>query len=198
MDSQYYDHYPGYFSSIDFDYINRETAPFLENFTLTIYGKEISVKRKRCLLLYENGEKSGYYYEQNKHYWDEIPVICDIKLKLERFIKKHRKIDINFDYAIIYYYENGDASMGYHNDSEALNTIICSVSFGASRKFRFRNFGEKNGYLQEFILSHGDLFIMNVGCQQKYKHSIPIEKRIKEPRINITFRCFDTETKSVF
>ena len=38
------------------------------------------------------------------------------------------------------------------------------------------------------ILTDGDLLLMLPGCQEKYQHSIPVRKRIKEPRLNLTFR----------
>ena len=34
---------------------------------------------------------------------------------------------------------------------------------------------------------------MGKNCQEKYEHSIPCNKKYKNPRINLTFRLFSKE-----
>ena len=95
-------------------------------------------------------------------------------------------------------YRNGTDYIGYHNDREAINTPVISISFaplGVTRKFRFRKIEEKSGWIKEFHSGHGDLLIMKAGCQKKYKHSVPVEKTIVYPRINLTFRYCDINGK---
>ena len=96
-----------------------------------------------------------------------------------------------FDYVLVHLYENGDASISWHNDKEAMNTTICSVSFGQARKFRFKKIGRKSGYDYQYILGDGDLVVMEKGCQREYLHCVPKEKGAKDPRINLTFRQYD-------
>ena len=36
---------------------------------------------------------------------------------------------------------------------------------------------------------------MKAGCQRKYKHSVPVEKTVVEPRINFTYRYKDKNGK---
>ncbi len=106
------------------------------------------------------------------------------------FIKNLLENDFNckFNYCLSHLYRNGDDKIDRHSDKEALNNPIASLSFGATRKFRFQRKGVTSGWEKEFELNGGDLLIMKVGCQQIYEHWIPVEKKVKEPRINLTFR----------
>jgi alkylated DNA repair dioxygenase AlkB len=38
-------------------------------------------------------------------------------------------------------------------------------------------------------LSSGSLLLMKAGVQSEYKHALPKALRVREPRINLTFRC---------
>ena len=65
------------------------------------------------------------------------------------------------------------------------NAAIVSVSFGATRRFDLRHFdGEKFS----INLEDGSVLIMAGELQQYWKHQVPIERKIKQPRINLTFR----------
>ena len=96
-----------------------------------------------------------------------------------------------YDYVLVHIYYSGKGSIAYHNDSEAMNSSIASVSFGSTRKFRFRKIGKTKGWDHEFRLGSGDLFMMYKGCQSKYMHSVPIERSVKSQRINLTFRKYE-------
>lgn len=102
-----------------------------------------------------------------------------------------------YDYVLVHIYEDGKSTINWHFDREALNSTICSVSLGATRKFRFKEKEErKTGWDYEFSLSSGDTIIMHkpselnnfVGCQNKYYHTVPVESKVKDRRINLTFR----------
>ena len=104
-----------------------------------------------------------------------------------------------YDYVLVHIYDTGDAGISYHRDNEALNSSISSVSLGATRKFRFKKIGRKKGWDSELYLHDGDLVIMHgpdpisgrKSCQNIYLHSVPVEKKVKEPRINLTFREYE-------
>jgi len=81
--------------------------------------------------------------------------------------------------------------ISWHNDKEALNTPVASISLGATRLFRFRDIKETKGWEYELNLKSGDLVYMKEGCQRKYKHAVPVQKKVKDPRINLTFRQFE-------
>lgn len=92
------------------------------------------------------------------------------------------------DYCLVHRYGHGAASIMWHNDKEALDSDIFSISFGATRKFRLRSMWQTTGFQKEFLLHSGDLIWMKTGCQRKYKHCVPKELKVKAPRINLTFR----------
>jgi len=50
--------------------------------------------------------------------------------------------------------------------------------------------GVSAGWEKEFILNGGDLLIMKIGCQKEYNHWVPIEKKVLDSRINLTFRKY--------
>jgi len=84
-------------------------------------------------------------------------------------------------------YRNGHDSVGLHADAEPeMGPVIASVSLGAERLFRLK---EKNGAVVfADRLLHGSLFIMAGDTQKNYKHEVPKEPDITQPRINLTFR----------
>ena len=80
--------------------------------------------------------------------------------------------------------------MGWHRDDEpelGVEPVIASVSLGAPRRFLFRRV-EVPTEKVELLLEDGDLLIMRGATQDLWHHSVPKSLRVKEPRINLTFR----------
>jgi hypothetical protein len=100
-------------------------------------------------------------------------------------------MNVKFDYCLCHLYIDGNSSISWHNDKEALNTSVLSLSLGETRKFRFRLIGQTSGYVEEISLKSGDLVLMYPNCQQYYQHCIPKELKVSKPRINLTFRNYD-------
>lgn len=107
----------------------------------------------------------------------------------------------SFDTCLANKYKNGKDKLGYHSDSETdlvPNSPIASVSFGSVRKFHFKcNATKDKQQLDELHPLHdrvalkldiGSLLVMGAHCQKYYKHEVPQEANITEPRINLTFR----------
>jgi alkylated DNA repair dioxygenase AlkB len=87
-------------------------------------------------------------------------------------------------------YRDGDDAMGWHADDEAeLGPApwIASWSFGASREFSLRRKGRTRTEAQ-ITLQDGDLLLMSPAVQQRWQHSLPRRKAVREPRLNLTFR----------
>ena len=125
--------------------------------------------------------------------WNDAPIILH---EICETVKLYTQTE--YDYVLVHIYSSGDSSIAYHSDHEAMGTTIASVSLGATRKFRLRKIGRTKGWDHEILLNDGDLIIMHgpVGekpsCQKIYQHSVPVEKKVKGPRINLTFRQYDT------
>ncbi|HZQ24885.1 MAG TPA: alpha-ketoglutarate-dependent dioxygenase AlkB [Terriglobales bacterium] len=84
-------------------------------------------------------------------------------------------------------YRNGLDSVGLHADAEPeMGPLIASVSLGAERMFKLRKNGGAVVYSER--LRHGSLLIMTGDVQKNFKHEVPKEPGISEPRINLTFR----------
>lgn len=141
--------------------------------------------RRSCLFALHSLDLLGSGYA-NKFSCDEVPtIIQDIRTKVELLTGQV------YDFVLAHIYLDGDAGIAYHSDAEANDSFVCSVSFGASRKFRLRRIGETKGYDKEFILGDGDVFVMKPTMQSVYKHAIIPEKGVKNPRINLTFRQYE-------
>lgn len=97
---------------------------------------------------------------------------------------------LNFNSALVNLYRNGDDKMGWHADDEpelGPRPLIASVSLGAQRDFRIRP-KDKSGPAINIALPPGSLLIMHEGTQATWEHCVPIRRKVKEPRINLTFR----------
>lgn len=86
-------------------------------------------------------------------------------------------------------YRDGNDSMGWHADDEpelGPNPTIASVSFGAERRFDLRHKVTKEKV--QIFLPHGSILIMSGATQSHWMHSIAKTKKVREPRINLTYR----------
>ncbi|MGR8953114.1 MAG: alpha-ketoglutarate-dependent dioxygenase AlkB family protein [Gammaproteobacteria bacterium] len=86
-------------------------------------------------------------------------------------------------------YRDGRDSMGYHADDEkelGINPVIASLSLGDERVFRLRH--KKRRANLDLVLAHGDLLVMAGTLQHHWVHALPKSRKVKNPRINLTFR----------
>jgi hypothetical protein len=153
--------------------------------TPTVYEGGFKSSRESCFFSSE-----PLKYDLPTYDWKHIGSVNRLKKKVEKFT------GLKFDYCLAHIYPNGSSTIAWHRDSEAMFTDVVSVSFGASRKFRLRDIQATKGWDHEYVLNNGDLLHMHKGCQNKYKHTVPAEKRITAPRINFTFRKFESVTYS--
>ena len=93
----------------------------------------------------------------------------------------------SYNAALCNLYRNGNDSVGLHADAEAeMGPVIASVTLGAERHFRLKR--NNGGVVFAEKLPHGSLLIMAGETQKNFKHEVPKEPEITEPRINLTFR----------
>jgi alkylated DNA repair dioxygenase AlkB len=84
-------------------------------------------------------------------------------------------------------YWDGNDSVGLHADAEPeMGPVIASVSLGAERLFRLRGKGGTVAFSER--LPHGSLLVMAGKTQKNFKHEVPKEPGVAQPRINLTFR----------
>lgn len=116
------------------------------------------------------------------------PELMTLKTQIESLTGK------KYNICLCNYYKNGKHSIGFHSDNEERGSTssIASISLGAKRPFIFRKIVQPEERYTH-ILDHGSLLIMGEGCQETYQHTVPIDKTMKDPRVNLTFRLFDAE-----
>jgi len=95
-----------------------------------------------------------------------------------------------FNSVLVNLYRDGDDGMGWHADNEpefGAEPVIASVSLGAERDFTLRR-RDRRGRTEVLPLPHGSLLIMAGPTQRHWQHALPKRRRVREPRINLTFR----------
>ncbi len=94
-----------------------------------------------------------------------------------------------FNSCLLNLYHDGTEGVGWHSDDEKAlgkTPTIASLTFGAEREFRFKP--KTNPLTASVRLESGSLLVMKDGTQTHWRHSLPRTKKIREPRINLTFR----------
>ena len=100
----------------------------------------------------------------------------------------------DFNAVLANLYRDGHDSMGWHADDEpelGSQPLIASISLGASRRFVLRRRDRLDRY--ELTLGHASLLLMLGATQQHWLHALPRQLRVREPRINLTFRSILAE-----
>jgi alkylated DNA repair dioxygenase AlkB len=88
-------------------------------------------------------------------------------------------------------YRDERDSVGWHSDDEpelGPTPAIASLSLGETRCFKFRHKTRKDQKRIALELIDGSLLLMAGGTQRYWQHAIDKEKRVRGPRINLTFR----------
>lgn len=149
---------------------------------IKIFGKE--VMQPRLTALY--GDPTIPYGYSGIE-MQSLPFTAGLTEILERV---QVEAETDFTHVLMNYYRDGQDSMGWHRDNEAVlgrNPTIASVSFGQSREFQFRLYADKTEKIS-CDLTSGSLLLMRGTTQHYWEHQIPKRKRIMGGRINLTFR----------
>lgn len=92
--------------------------------------------------------------------------------------------------ALLNLYRDGNDGMGWHRDNEkslGAMPVIASVSLGAARTFKVRDYKTKKPVIS-LELQPGSVVVMKGEMQQVWEHSVPKTAKVCGARINITFR----------
>ena len=160
-----------------------ETIQF-KNDEAIIFGKKIITKRK--VAWYGELEYSYTYSKVTK----TANVFTKELLELKEIVEKESGETYNS--CLLNLYHSGDEGMAYHSDGEKMlkkNGAIGSLSLGAERKFSFKH--KENKQRIDIVLENGSLLVMKNGTQTNWLHRLPPTKKVKSPRINLTFRSIE-------
>lgn len=150
---------------------------------ITIHGKEIDYPRLTAW--YGDVSKDIKYTntESKMHLWTSD--LLFIKERIEQ------KVKVKFTRCLLNYYRDGKDSVDWHQDykgEQRKNTVIASVTFGATRPFQLKHVSRTDLKRVDIPLANGSLLLMQGATQENWKHKIPKTTKKIEPRINLTFR----------
>lgn len=148
---------------------------------IKIFGKTQQIPRLQAWYADNEIEYTYSGKKLQRHNWNYL--LLEIKEKIENITS------FKFNSVLANLYRDGNDSMGLHSDDEkelGKNPVIASLSLGESREIYFKH---KNKKLNLIIpQASGQLLVMYGKTQEHWKHEIKKTKKIKKPRINLTFR----------
>lgn len=146
-----------------------------------IFGKHIITKRK--VAWYGDQDFSYAYSNVTKTALPWTKELLELKQIAEKMTGE------TYNSCLLNLYHNGSEGMGWHSDDEKAlgkDSAIASFSFGAERKFAFKH--KQSGERVDIFLENGGLLVMKGMTQANWLHRLPPTKKVKTPRINLTFR----------
>jgi alkylated DNA repair dioxygenase AlkB len=158
-------------------------------------------ERHRSIFKYAVPRDEAYYGDPGTNYvysrreykplaW--IPELLSLKTRVEEATPGVAYFNsglarLGYNAVLCNLYRNGNDSVGLHADAEPeMGPVIASVSLGTERLFRLK--GQNGAVVFAERLPHGSLLIMAGKTQKSFKHEVPKEPAIAQPRINLTFR----------
>ncbi len=130
-------------------------------------------------------------------------------LNFEKFPAIKRLLDkVNQDFncslnsGLVSFYKNGTVNARLHRDDEASldqSQPIIVLSIGAVRRVEFVDNNQESFRSNALVLEPKEcsVYVMRPGCQERLRHRVRMDRRIKESRISISFRAFIPESDRV-
>lgn len=174
--------------------LNRKDADFYYQYLLetiewrndeaVIFGKLIVTDRK---VAWYGDKPFSYTYSNTTKY-----ALPWTKALLELKEIAQQETGETYNSCLLNLYHSGEEGMAWHSDGEKdlkKNGAICSMSFGAERKFAFKH--KENKTKIDLILAHGSILVMKDTTQTHWLHRLPPTKKVRSPRVNLTFRTIE-------
>ena len=146
-----------------------------------IFNKHIITKRK--VAWYGDRQFAYTYSKTTKLALPWTQELLELKLLAERLS------GATYNSCLLNLYHDGSEGMAWHSDDEQSlgpNTVIASISLGATRKFAFKHKRSKETH--SLILEHGSLLVMQGATQTHWLHRLPPTTTVSQARVNLTFR----------
>ena len=148
---------------------------------IKIFGKTHQIPRLQAWYADVGIEYSYSGKKLHRHNWNKT--LLEIKERIEDITS------YKFNSVLANLYRDGNDSMGLHSDNEKElgdKPVIASLSLGEARDIHFKHKKIKKSL--DIPQSNGQLLVMHGKTQEYWKHEIKKTKKIKKPRINLTFR----------
>ena len=152
-----------------------------ENDQAIIFGRQITTKRK--VAWYGDQGYEYTYSNVNRYALPWTVELLELRQRVQQLTGER------FNSCLLNLYHTGEEGMAWHSDDETdlkKNGAIASLSFGAERKFAFKQKQSKEKV--ELYLEHGSLLVMKDTTQSHWLHRLPPTKKVSTARINLTFR----------
>ncbi|MCQ4281193.1 alpha-ketoglutarate-dependent dioxygenase AlkB [Pseudomonas stutzeri] len=149
---------------------------------IKLYGRSIAVPR---LVAWYGDADAHYRYSGFTHEplaW--TPLLADIRQRVQQQVDRH------LNGVLLNYYRDGQDAMGWHSDDErelGQQPLVVSLNLGATRRFDFRRKGTSR-IEYSISLEHGSLLVMSGLTQHYWQHQIARTRKVRAPRLNLTFR----------
>ena len=113
--------------------------------------------------------------------------------------KVNGKLGCNMNSVLVSCYARGEINTGLHSDNEESldpSQPICVLSIGAVRRVEWVAIDKKLKHIADYRVDPSDcsLYVMKAGCQEDFLHRVRRDKRIRDWRISLSFRCSIPET----
>jgi len=158
-------------------------------------------QRHRASFGYTVPRDEAYYGDPGTHYtysrreyqplpW--MPELLSLKVHVEETTPVAASTNsglpkLGYNALLCNLYRDGNDSVGLHADAEPeMGPVLASISLGAGRLFRLKR--ENGSIAFSDRLPHGSLLVMAGDTQKLFKHEVPKERGVTQPRINLTFR----------
>jgi alkylated DNA repair dioxygenase AlkB len=188
---------PGAELYYDPHFLQTEEATQLFNMLLT----KCAWERRKASFGHAVPRGEAYYGDAGTHYtysrreykplpW--MPELLSLKTRVEEStpVAAYANLSLpktGYNAVLCNLYRDGNDSVGLHADAEPeMGPVIASVSLGAERLFRLKRKDGTVAFSER--LPHGCLLIMAGDTQRNFKHEVPKEPGVTQPRINLTFR----------
>lgn len=156
-----------------------------------MFGVAREVRRQSCAF----GEAGrSYRYTGLERRAEPWPALLRPALERVRAL-----CETTFDFALANLYLDGEAALGKHADDErdiVPNSAIAGLSLGAERDFALYRKGPRGERVTTLTLGHGSLVVMWGSTQQHYVHTVPARKRVRSPRVSLTFRAMTSSASA--
>lgn len=158
----------------------RSTLPWRHD-EVVMFGKRVVTARE--VAWFADANIPYHYSGTVKQAVTWTPELAELKAQIENIT------GFTFNSCLANLYHHGGEGMGWHSDDEkslVKHAAIASISLGAERMFSFRH--KHDAETISLLLENGSLLVMKDETQDHWKHALPKSAKIREPRINLTFR----------
>ena len=153
---------------------------------ITVMGK---ICRQRRNVGFFSDESTGYRYSGQTLPAFPLSSVPFLKSILQAV---NLSLGTSFNGILVNSYINGEKYIGAHSDNESGldkggRNMVVSIAYGAVRTFRIRD-KETKKIVLDYPHTPGTLLVMEGDFQKEFTHEIPVQKKVKEERISLTFR----------